>query len=92
MFLKVVRISIVLVILSSYLPISHMNSCPDEGQKMNCGYLFHCPFISNISLPGPITVLNIGRLVLIASLPPVEDLEYPIFHPPEASFKHPFVS
>jgi len=91
MFLKVVRILIVLVILFSYLPISHMNSCPDEGRRINCGYVFHCPFISNNSLLESIAVLNVGRLVLVTPLQLNEDFEYPIFHPPETSHKSPFV-
>ena len=88
MFLKVVRILIVLVILFSYLPIMHMDGCPyekrTENAKMNCGYTFHCPFISTIIFTEPIALLNLGRMVLITPLPLLEDLEYPIFHPPEA--------
>jgi hypothetical protein len=96
MFLKVVRILIVLVILFSYLPIIHVDFCPNENHvdhvKINCGYVFHCPFVSNNTLLESITILNIGRLVLMTSLPLVEDLEYPIFHPPETSHESPFVS
>ncbi len=96
MFLKVVRIFVLLVILFSYLPIVHMDFCPNEDHmdhvKINCGYVFHCPFVSNNSLLECITILNIGRLVLITSLPLVEDLEYPIFRPPEALQKCPSVS
>jgi hypothetical protein len=99
MFLKVVRIFIVLVVLFSYLPIVHVDFCANEDHedgmdhvKINCGYVFHCPFVSNNSFLGSITILNIGRLVLMTSSPLVEDLEYPIFHPPETSRKSPFVS
>jgi hypothetical protein len=96
MFLKVVRIFVVLVILFSYLPIARAEFCPNESHvdhvKLNCGYVFHCPFVSNNSFLESITILNIGRLVLIAALPLVEDLEYPIFHPPKASHESSFAS
>ena len=87
MFLKMVRILIVLAILFPYLPIVRMNYCTDNDSmdqvKMDCGSIFHCPFMSNISLSELIIIPNIGWLVLITSLPLFEDLEYPIFHPPE---------
>jgi hypothetical protein len=96
MFLKMVRILIVLAILFSYIPISRMHSCPDEGHmnnmKMNCGYIFHCPFISNIDFSELTTIPNIGRLVLITSLPFFEDLEYPVFRPPETLSRNPLAS
>jgi hypothetical protein len=87
MFLKVGRILIVLTILFSYLPAIPMDYCPDEDNmghvEMNCGYIFHCPFISNISLSEFNPIPNIGRLVSITVLPVIEDLEYPVFHPPK---------
>jgi len=96
MFLKVVRIFIVLVILFSYLPVVHIDSCPNEGHvdhmKIDCGYVFHCPFVSNNTFLESTTILDIGRLVPIPSLALVEDLEYPIFHPPRTSYESPFVS
>jgi len=96
MFLKVVRILIVLAILFSYLSVIHMDYCPDEDHmghvKMNCGHIFHCPFISNIDFSELTTIPNIGRLVLITALPVIEDLEYPVFHPPETLPKNPLTS
>ena len=91
-----VRILIVLAILFPYLPIVRMDYCTDDDSmdhvKMNCGHIFHCPFISNIDFSELTTIPNIGRLVLITALPVIEDLEYPVFHPPETLPKNPLTS
>ena len=92
MFLKVVRIFIVVGILFSYLPIAHMDGCSEQNHmdnnKISCGYLFHCPIISSIGFSELVAIPNIARLVLIMRLPLFEDLEYPIFHPPKAMAEH----
>src|SRR4030042_4206969 len=97
MFLKVVRIFIASVILFSYLPVIPVDDCPAQDHmddvRMNCGYIFHCPFISSIGPLESVTILNIGWLVSIAPSLLIEDIEYPVFHPPEAiSNPHSFSS
>ena len=87
MSFKVIRIFIVSVILFSYLPVVHTDSCPEQDHmvdaKMSCGYVFHCPFVLNVGTLDSIAILHIGRLVLATPSPSFEDHEYPIFHPPK---------
>jgi len=54
----------------------------EEG-KLNCGYIFHCPFTFNLSFSEPLVILNTEKLVSIS--PPITfgDFRFPIFHPPE---------
>ncbi len=85
--MKIVGIVIILGILFSYVPIFPMDDCQEEApmgnMKLDCGYIFHCPFLSNIGLSKSMTLPLIGRAVLSSSLPVIDELTHPIFHPPE---------
>ena len=91
MFFKVIRIFIVSAVLFSYLPVIHMDYCPEQDHvtdaKMICGYIFHCPFVLNVGSLDSIAILPIGRLVSVTSSPSLEDHEYPIFHPPKVLYQ-----
>jgi hypothetical protein len=60
----------------------HEGSHKEEG-KLNCGYIFHCPFTFNSSFSEALVILNTEKLVSIS--PPITfgDFRFPIFHPPE---------
>jgi len=60
----------------------HEGSHKEEG-KLNCGYVFHCPFTFNPSFSEPLVILNTEKLV--STSPPITfgDFRFPIFHPPE---------
>jgi hypothetical protein len=92
MFLKLTSVFIIIGILFSYTPIVHGEGCPKEGSsknmKMDCGYIFHCPFLSDRIIYLPFSLPFIGRLVLIPILPNVDELTHLIFHPPEYELKN----
>ena len=91
MFQKWFRILIVLGVLFSYFPVMPAEYCPKgdqdgshrEGGKLNCGYIFHCPFTFDLRFSEPLVILNIEKLVPISSSITSEDFRFPIFHPPE---------
>jgi hypothetical protein len=60
----------------------HEGSHKKEG-RLNCGYIFHCPFTFSPSFSGPLVILNTEKLLSIS--PPIMfgDFRFPIFHPPE---------
>ncbi len=86
--MKILRILLILGILFTYyVPMFPMDDCQQESHAGNmnlgCGYIFHCPFLSNIGLPESMTLPYFGRAVLISLLPMIDELIHPIFHPPE---------
>jgi len=85
--MKIIGILLIIGILFSYVPIFSTDDCRQENHagnmKLDCGYIFHCPFLSNIGLPESITLPYFGRAVLISSFLVIEELTHPIFHPPE---------
>ena len=85
--MKIVGILLVIGILSSYIPMIPMDDCPAGGHmgnmKLDCGYIFHCPLISDGNLQEPLPLPLTGRLVLPPVLPKVDELTNLIFHPPE---------
>ena len=87
MFLKLTSVLIIIGILFSYTPIVHGEGCPEGGSsknmKMGCGYIFHCPFLSDRIIYLPFSLPLIGRVVLIPILPNVDEMAHLIFHPPK---------
>ena len=85
--MKVVGILLITGILFSYVPMFSMNDCQQEdhagNMKLDCGYIFHCPFLSVANLSGSVPLPYFGRVVSISSFPVIEELAHPIFHPPE---------
>jgi hypothetical protein len=90
--MKIVGILLIIGILFSYVPILPMDDCQESNHagnmKLDCGYIFHCPFLSNIGLPESMTLPYFGRAVLNAPLLAIEELTHPIFHPPKKWIAH----
>jgi len=95
MFQKWIRI-LIIGILFSYIPVLPVEYCPEgsheknhhkgshkEEGKLNCGYIFHCPFTFNLSFSEPLVILHMEKLVSIAPPTTFGDFRFPIFHPPE---------
>jgi hypothetical protein len=93
---KWIRILIIIGILFSYFPVMSLEHCPmgsheenhhegnhKEKGKLNCGYIFHCPFTFNLSFSEPLVILNTEKLVPVSSSITFGDFRFPIFHPPE---------
>jgi len=85
--MKIMGILLVFGMLFSYLPIFPMDYCEEQNHegnmKLDCGYAFHCPFLSTISLSGSIILPYVGRAFLSLPLPMIDELAHTIFHPPE---------
>ena len=85
----------IIVILFSYLPVLPVQHCAegndegdrDEDGKLDCGYIFHCPFVSNIRFSEPMIILNMERLLSIPTTRVFDDFRFPVFHPPEGKVK-----
>ena len=85
--MKIAAVFVVIGILFSYTPVIQMDECPGDNHrgnmKLDCGYTFHCPLISDgnpqESLPLPLS----GRLVSPSALPKVDELTRLVFHPHE---------
>jgi len=90
--MKIVGILLIIGVLFSYVPIIPKDDCQEanhaRNMKLDCGYIFHCPFLSKIGLPESIVLPFIGRAVLSSSLPVLEELTHPIFHPPKKWIAH----
>jgi hypothetical protein len=90
--MKIVGILLIIGILFSYAPIFPKDNCQEANHARNmildCGSIFHCPFLSNIGLPESIILPYFGRAVLNSSLPVIEELTHPIFHPPKEWIAH----
>ncbi len=94
--MKIIGILLIMGILFSYVPIFSTDDCQQEdhagNMKLDCGYIFHCPFLSNTNLSESMTLPYFGQAVLISSLPVIDELTHPIFHPPEKWIAHFFIS
>jgi hypothetical protein len=90
--MKIIGILLIIGILFSYVPILPIDNCPEGGHmgnmKLDCGYIFHCPFLSNVGLPESITLPYFGRAVLNSSLLVIDELTHPIFRPPKKWIAH----
>ena len=85
--MKILGVLVILGILFSYVPMFPMDDCQQENHagsmNLGCGYSFHCPFLSNLSLSESIALPYLGRAVLISSLPAIDELPHRIFRPPK---------
>jgi len=85
--MKITGILLIIGILFSYAPVFSMDDCQEDAHmgnmKLGCGYIFHCPFLSNIGLPESIILPYFGRAVLRPPFLVIDDFAHPIFHPPE---------
>ena len=85
--MRIIECLLVIGILFSYVPIISMDDCPDENHmgnlKMDCGFLFHCPMVIDMSI-SEISGLPInGWLFSTKPMLVVKKLIHPVFHPPE---------
>lgn len=85
--MKAIGIVIILGILFSYLPAFPMDDCQETAHagtmQLHCGYVFHCPFLSNPGFLGPVKLPYLGRIES-SSLPMrVDEFVMPVYHPPE---------
>jgi hypothetical protein len=85
--MKITGILLIIGIVFSYVPILPMDDCQETNHagnmKLDCGYIFHCPLLSNLGLPESITLPYFGPAVLISSLPMLDEFIHPIYHPPK---------
>ena len=85
--LKIVSAFIIIAVLFSYVPRIPMDDCPEGNQmghmNLDCGYLFHCPVLFDVSILGPSALSLTGRLVPLPTLPNVDEVNFLIFHPPK---------
>ena len=85
--MRLIGCLLVIGILFSYVPAFSMDGCPEGNHmgnmKVDCGYIFHCPLILNISMPELLPIPVSGRLVLSYSSFKVDELPHLIFHPPD---------
>jgi hypothetical protein len=66
---------------------NHDEGSHNEKGKLNCGYIFHCPFTFNLGFSEPLVILNTEKLESILSSITFGDFRFPIFHPPEGKVK-----
>jgi hypothetical protein len=90
--MRIIGILLIIGILFSYVPIFPKDDCQEanhaRNMKLDCGYIFHCPFLSNTGLPESIILPYFGRAVLNSSLLVIEELTHLIFHPPKKWIDH----
>jgi hypothetical protein len=85
--MKIIGCLLVIGILFSYVPVFHMEECPEGNHmgnmKMDCGGPFHCPIIVDIVVSEISGLPLNGLLVPTRMLLLTDGLTTPIFHPPE---------
>ncbi len=78
---------IILGILLSYVPSIPTHICEETGQfngvNLDCGSLFHCPFIIEHGISENLHLPLKGRMVLINQFPNLQLIPRFIFHPPK---------
>ncbi len=84
--MKKLAILLILGILFSYLPLTSRGNCPEtdhlNSMKLDCGNLFHCPFI----LAKDIKNFNLYLIGIISYSDPISNfngIPLSIYHPPE---------
>jgi len=85
--LRVIGIFIIIAILFFYAPAIPMDECSEGdhmgSMKMDCGYVFHCPFLVGKNISEPLSLPLTGQLVLIPPIMKIEELAYLLFRPPK---------
>jgi hypothetical protein len=78
---------IIAAILLSYIPAFPMDDCQESDHsgtmQLHCGYLFHCPFLSNFNFAGPSYLPYAGQFDESPFPIRIDGFIIPIFHPPE---------
>lgn len=89
---KATGIFIIITILFSYFPMEAMGNCSEEDHSgdrgMDCGYIFHCPMISNPIVPSLVILTPNGWLKWETIREKIEDFPALIFHPPKYFSKY----
>ncbi len=90
--MKLTGILLIVGILFLYIPILPKDDCQEanhaRNMKMDCGYIFHCPFLSNVGVSESMTLPYFGQAISISLLPVVDELPDPIFRPPKKEMPH----
>jgi hypothetical protein len=85
--MKIIGVLLTIGILFSYVPIFATDDCQQKdhagNMKLDCGNIFHCPFLSNMNLSESMPLPYFGQTVLISSLLVIDELPDFIFHPPK---------
>lgn len=85
--MRIITSIIIFGILLSYAPIISIEDCPETNHfgkmSLDCGSLFHCPFILNIDFSVNFYLPLKGSVVLSNHLPHYKLVPRSIFHPPE---------
>jgi len=61
------------------------------SMRVNCGFSYHCPLcplIVNVIIQELLPLPLVGQLLSTISLPTVDDIARPIFHPPKHRSKN----
>lgn len=85
--MRVIRILLVLGLLFSYLPAFPMDDCQEgdhaDEMQLHCGYVFHCPILSNPNFFDHVKLPYLGSLDSSPVPMKVDEFIMPVFHPPE---------
>ncbi len=85
--MKKISVFLVLGILLFYFPLFSLGDCLENSHlqnlKLDCGGLFHCPFILNQDIK--MFILNLTGLITFSDpFSNLEGIPLSIYHPPEA--------
>jgi len=85
---RVIGSLLIVGILFSYVPVFPTDDCAEGNHlgnimKMDCGSLFHCPMIVDLSISATRALPTSGRLVSTQPLLALKELTHAIFHPPK---------
>jgi hypothetical protein len=85
--MRIVGILLLTGIFFSYLPMAPMDDCSEGDHvgnvRTDCGYCPLCPVLISMDVPGHYSLPFAGRLNVPASLSKVDELSFPVFHPPK---------
>jgi len=86
--MKIIGVLLIIGILFSYVPMIPMDDCQEGdhtgNMKMDCGNCPLCSILISIDGPGHYSLPLTGRLNVPPSLSEVDELSFPIFHPPKS--------
>jgi len=85
--MKIVRFLIILIMLLPYSLSIPTEGCGERGHlnssHLDCGSLFHCPFVMGDGNSGTFHLPLKGRMVLIYQYPDSKLIPRSVFHPPK---------